>query len=242
MHFEKIFQFICWMPFTILKDDFKTQLAGGSLWFCLVSIVLNNGNRPEPGGSTGAWVLKSPLTLDVKKWILTKKWRYVTPQQENIVKYTSQLHKRLDFYSKMTKCQQVYFNYLILTAVARHWPTVNQWSDVLISASSTVHLTSPVGKSHNIWQLIHNDNWHMAYLTIEGAIYSHFLHKNLNLKYKTWLGGHAFFYMDLFHGNTNSRVKIYSINVIVFKIFTTFHCKRYFLMDRVWPSKFNISR
>ena len=39
-----------------------------------------------------------------------------------------------------------------------------------------------------------------------------FLHKNLNLKYKTWLGDHTFFYMDLFHGNTNSRVKIYPIN------------------------------
>ena len=51
-----------------------------------------------------------------------------------------------------------------------------------------------------------------ASLTIEGAIFSHFLHKNWNLKYKTWLGGHTFFYMDLFHGNTNSRVKIYSIN------------------------------
>ena len=32
------------------------------------------------------------------------------------------------------------------------------------------------------------------------------------------------------------------INVIVFKIFTTFHSKRYFLMDRVWPSKCNISK
>ena len=32
-----------------------------------------------------------------------------------------------------------------------------------------------------------------------------FLHKNWNLKYKTWLGAHTFFYMD-------SRVKIYSIN------------------------------
>ena len=38
-----------------------------------------------------------------------------------------------------------------------------------------------------------------------------FLHKNLNLKYKTWFGGHTFFYMDLFQENTNSKVKIYSI-------------------------------
>ena len=52
-----------------------------------------------------------------------------------------------------------------------------------------------------------------------------FLHKNLDLKYKTWLGGHTFFYVDMLHGNTNSRVKINSINVIFFKLFTTFHWK-----------------
>ena len=39
-----------------------------------------------------------------------------------------------------------------------------------------------------------------------------FLHKNWILKYKTWLGSHTFFYMDVFHGNTNYWVKIYSIN------------------------------
>ena len=50
-----------------------------------------------------------------------------------------------------------------------------------------------------------------------------FLHKKLDLKWKTWLRGRTFFYINILHGNTNSRVKIYSINVMFFKIFTTFH-------------------
>ena len=52
----------------------------------------------------------------------------------------------------------------------------------------------------------------MAYLTIEGAINSHFYTKIEIWSIKLGWGGHTFFYMDLFHGNTNSRVKIYSIN------------------------------
>ena len=29
-----------------------------------------------------------------------------------------------------------------------------------------------------------------------------FLHKNLDLKYKTWLGGRTLFYIDIPHGNS----------------------------------------
>ena len=70
-----------------------------------------------------------------------------------------------------------------------------------------------------------------AYLTIEGAILSHFqwfLHKNWDLKNKTWVGSHVFFFMDTSHGNTNSRIKIYFKNVIFSKIFPSFHYKHCF--------------
>ena len=67
---------------------------------------------------------------------------------------------------------------------------------------------------------------HMAYLTIEGAILSHFqwfLHKNWGLKNKTWVGSHGFFFMDTSHGNTNFRIKIYFKNVIFSEIFKNIH-------------------
>ena len=86
---------------------------------------------------------------------------------------------------------------------------------------------------------------YMAYLTIEGAIYSHF---NTKIEISS---------IKLGQGVIHSFTWIYSmeiqipeskftlltmINVIFFKIFTTFHCKCYFLRDRVWSSKCNISK
>ena len=84
----------------------------------------------------------------------------------------------------------------------------------------------------------------MAYLTIEGAIYSHFYTKIEFWSIKLgWGVKHSFTWMFSMEIQIpeSKFTPLTMINVIIFKIFTTFHCKRYFLMDRVWPSKCNIS-
>ena len=68
-----------------------------------------------------------------------------------------------------------------------------------------------------------------------------FLNKNFDLKYKTWLGGGSY---NILHRYTTWKYKFQSqnllINVIFFKLLL-FIGNITFLMDRVWPSKCNIS-
>ena len=65
------------------------------------------------------------------------------------------------------------------------------------------------------------------YLTIEEGHLFPFLHKNLDLKYKTWLGGHTFFDIDIAW-----KYKFQSQNLLhkcyLFQKITTFHWKHYF--------------
>ena len=78
--------------------------------------------------------------------------------------------------------------------------------------------------------------WYMAYLTIEGAIYSHFYTKIEIWSIKLgWWVIHSFTWICSMEIQIPESIftPLTMINVIVFKIFTTFHCKRYFLMDRV---------
>ena len=75
-----------------------------------------------------------------------------------------------------------------------------------------------------------------AYLTIEGAIYSHFYTKIEIRSVKLgWEVIHSFtwIYSMEIQSPESKFTQLTMINVIVFKIFTTFDCKRYFLMDRV---------
>ena len=64
---------------------------------------------------------------------------------------------------------------------------------------------------------------HMAYLTIEGAILSHFqwfLHKNWDLKNKTWVGSHVFF----FYGYIPWKYKLQNQNMLQkYYIFLNIH-------------------
>ena len=87
--------------------------------------------------------------------------------------------------------------------------------------------------------------FNIAYLMIEGAIYSHFYAKIEIWSIKLgWGVIHSFtwiYSMEIQIPESKFTPLIMN-NVIIFNIFTTFHCKCYFLMDRVWPSKRNISK
>ena len=78
-----------------------------------------------------------------------------------------------------------------------------------------------------------------------GAIYSHFYTKIEIWSIKLgWGVIHSFtwIFSMVIQIPESKFTPLTMINVIIFKIFTTFHCKCYFLMDRVWPSKCNISK